>query len=476
MLAQNVVARACGFFSQLVLAKLLLPEDFGIISLTYSVTTIAATLMNVGIDDVLLQRQRAMRLWTGPAFWISLGLALLAALLVVLVSPIAASVYKAPRIVGLLAILALSMPLGALSSVPGMIMRAGMEFGFIAVYGSLEIVAQALLTVGFAWGGCGAYSFVLPAPILGVARAVVWWCRAASGTRLRPQRRRWKYVIGNTLITLVSRTIIAVIGQGDYMVLGLVASQNVVGAYYFGFRLAVQPLWILAGNFTGVLYPILVQFKADPKRQGEAALKASTLLSFCVMPLALVQAAVAGPLVTTFFGQKWASSILIIQLLSLGLALDAVSWVAGVLVTARGEFRAGLRYLLIQLPIFFALVGGGAVLDQGVGVAWAVSIFYAVTQPIYVHNVYRKLGVNTSEVLSLYLRPMSYAIIAVGLGLAASMLPLLAAFPLTRVATIGAISASLYAALVRWRAPEVWHELRSRITGAFMRTKLFQTA
>lgn len=108
----------------------------------------------------------------------------------VLVSPVVAAMYHAPRLTGLLAVLALSMPIGALSSVPGMILRARMRFGFLAVYGSLEIVAQSLLTVGFAWCGFGAYSFVLPAPILGVVHALVWWRVAGPGASLRPQRGR----------------------------------------------------------------------------------------------------------------------------------------------------------------------------------------------------------------------------------------------------------------------------------------------
>lgn len=471
MLAQNVVARGCGFLSQLVLARLLLPEDFGVISLTYSVTTIAATLMNVGLDDVLLQRQRGLRLWAGPAFWISLGLALLAGGSVILVSPAAAALYHAPRLVGLLAVLALSMPIGALSSVPGMMLRARMRFGFLAVYGSLEIVGQSLLTVGFAWYGFGAYSFVLPAPILGVVHAVVWWWVAVPGARLRPQRRRWKYVVGNTVVTLASRTIIAVIGQGDYMVLGLIASQDVVGAYYFGFRLAVQPLWMLAGNFSGVLFPVLVQLGSDPRRQGEAALKASTLLSYCVMPFGLMQAAVAGPLVTLAFGARWISSIPIIELLSVGLALDAVSWVAGSLLTARGEFRAGLRYLLFQVPVFFVLVTIGAVLGQGVGVAWGVSLFYASTQPIFVCRVFLRVGVGTRHVLLLYLRPTAYSVVAIGAGLSVSMLPVLASAPLGRVIVTGAIGTTLYAFLVKWQAPEIWNELAGRFRGALRRGK-----
>lgn len=272
-------------------------------------------------------------------------------------------------------------------------------------------------------------------------------------------------------MTLASRTIIAVIGQGDYVVLGLLASQGVVGAYYFGFRLAAQPLWMLAGNFSGVLFPVLVQLRSDPRRQGEAALKASKLLSYCVIPLGVMQATVAGPLVTIAFRQKWASSVPVIELLSIGLALDAVYWVVGSLLTARGEFRDGLRYLLLQLPVFFALVTTGAVLGQAVGVAWGVGLFYAITQPVYVCTVFRKVGVGTRQVLSLYLRPTGCALVAVGAGLGVSMVPVLAAAPLAQVVVIGTIGSALYAALVRWSAPEVWGELGRRLGGVMRRDR-----
>ena len=470
MLAQNVVARASGLLSQLVLAALLMPADFGLIGLTYTVTSIAATLINIGMDDVLLQRKQALRLWAGPAFWMSNGLALIAGLLVVAASPFAAMMYHAPALMGLLPILALSMPIGALSAVPAMIMRSRMQFGFIAIYGTLEILAQAALTIALAWRGFGAYSFVIPAPILALIRAGVWWRFVATEINLRPQRTRWKYVVGNTAINFLSRGIISIIEQGDYIVLGLLTTQSVVGSYYFGFRLAAQPLWILAGNFSGVLFPALVQLKDDPQRQGEAALKASRLLSYCVMPLALVQAVVAAPLESSLFGQKWAASIPIIQLLSVGLALDAVSWIAGAFLNARGEFRAGLGYLLQQLPVFVVLVVSGALLDQAVGVAWALCVYYAITQPIFVFSVYRRVGVTAGRVASIYLEPIGYAAAAVGVGFAVSTLPAFAGMPLARVMVVGVLSGVSYMVLVKLLAPDVWRELKGRALGAMQRT------
>jgi len=471
MLAQNVVARGCSLMSQLALAALLSPADFGVISLTYTITSIAAALTNIGIDDVVLQRDRGLRLWTGPAFWITLGLATVAALSVALVSPFAAMLYKAPELVGLLAILALAIPIGALASVPGLILRARLQFGILAVYGTLETVAQALLTVGFAWAGFGAYSFVLPTPIVGVAKAVAWWRLSGSKISFRPQLRRWKYVLSNTAAMFTTRTLIALVGQGDYLVLGFLASKDVVGAYYFGFRLAAQPVWMLAGNFSGVLFPTLVQLKSDPARQRGATLKASALLSFCVMPLALFQTAVAAPFVSSLFGQKWQSSIPVIQLLSAGLAFDAVSWVASALLSARGEFAAVLRYAAVQTPAFFIAVFIGAKLDEAVGVAWAVCLFYAITQPIFICRVYRRIGVTKRQVMGIYLRPTAYAAVAVGIGLAASGLPLFAARPLIRIGIIGAFEAVAYTALVKWLAPDVWDQLRDRIRGALFRPK-----
>ncbi len=466
MLAQNVVSRASGLVSQLALAALLRPADFGVIGLAYTVTTIASTLTNIGIDDVLMQRKRSLRLWSGAAFWISFGLALGMGLIVVLISPIAASVYKTPDLVGLLAVLALSMPIGALCSVPGMVLRSQMRFDVFAGFGAIEIVAQASMTVGLAWAGFGAYSFVIPAPILAAVRALVWWRAAAFGVSLRPQIRRWRYVVGNTAASFTSRILVAFMSQADYMVLGFLTNQEIVGGYYFGFRLAAQPLWMLAGNFASVLYPVLIELKSDPVRQGEAAYRASNLLLYCLMPVAMVQAAVAEPLIGGFFGQKWLASIPVIQLLSLGLAMDAVSWVAGALLAARGEFVLGLRYVAVQTPLFVALAWIGAKLHQSVGVAVAVCVFYTVTQPVFVYGVYRRIGITAGGVARLYLWPTAFAAAAVGAGLAASTLPPLAAYPLGRVAVICAVGGVLYLGLLRWRVPEVWRELTRRLTSA----------
>lgn len=459
VLAQNAVTRVCSLGSQLALAALLDPADFGLIGLTYGITTIVATLTNLGVEDVILQRKRTVHLWSGAAFWINLGLSSAGGTVILLMAPIAALVYRTHQLTGLMAVLALSMPLSALSSVPGLIMRSEMQFGVSAVYGSLEVIATALMTVGFAWAEFGAYSFVIPTPITALVRAAVYWSLITVKPRLNSRRDRWKYLVRNTAASFTSRTIVSIIGQGDYMVLGLLATQTVVGGYYFGFRLAAQPLWVLAGNLAGILYPTLIQLNDDPKRQGAAAFQATILLSYSVMPLAFIQAAVAGPALSSFFGDKWAASIPVIQVLSIGLALDAMSWVAGALLAARGEFTAGLRYIMYQLPLFFLLVTAGALWGQALGVAWAVCIFYAVSQPVFVYRVYRRVDVTRGRVALMYILPFCYAALATGCGLLMAKVTLFEMWPLVRVGIIGVVAVMAYATLIRLFAHEVWLEI-----------------
>src|SRR5258707_11407494 len=118
LLAQNIGTRVISFGSQIILARLLAPSDFGNIGLALTVTTLATVVANFGIDDVLLQRQRTLRFWASPAFVTSLGLGLISFLAVVAIASLAASIYRSPVLTALLPIMAASMPLTALSTVP----------------------------------------------------------------------------------------------------------------------------------------------------------------------------------------------------------------------------------------------------------------------------------------------------------------------------------------------------------------------
>jgi len=463
MLGQALAGRASGLISQLVLAAILSPSDFGIIGLAYTITNIVSSVLNVAVDDIILQRKQSLHLWLGPALWISLSLSSLTAIVVLAFSPFAASFFDSREILVILIVLSVSMPINGLATVPNIILRSKTNYKFIALVGTSEVMSLAVMTISFAYIGAGAYSFVFPVPIIAAFKSAILWYKVRDSFDLRPHRKRWKYLFGKTTALFSTKALISFISQGDYLILGVFASKEVVGGYYFAYRLAAQPLLMLASNISSVLLPELINLKSDETRQNSYAFHASLLLSYSIMPVAFIQAAAAEPLISALFQKKWLMSVPIIQILSIGLAFDAISWIAGSLLSSKGKFSLLLIYISFQVPVFFIFVSVGAYFYSALGVAWAVFAFYVLTQPIFIWRVYASSNLGFSEVAAVYLKPAMIAGVSSGIGILISRSSELINRPLIQIIFILVTSSVVYLCLLRFVSPKVWNELSAQI-------------
>ena len=447
-MVQSLATRVTAFASQLVLAWLLVPADFGLIGLAYTVTTLVNTVVNFGLDDVLLQRQRSMHLWSSMAVWLSFGFGLFGMAVLFVAAPIFQALYHVPGLGGLIAVLALAMPIGALATVPMVLLRAALNFRFLAGWGAFELMATQALAILLAWRGFGAYAFAIPAPLLALLRVIVFWRVAPARVTRRLRLRRARFLLGNGTLVLGNRVLTELVGQGDYITLGVMATQSVVGIYYFAFRLAAQPVRMLAGNFQSVIFPALVRLGDDPQRQGRAAIDASLMLAYLVMPLCFLQAAVAEPLVHVVFNHKWTGAVPLIQALSVGLPFDAVSWIAGALLHARGAFWRSFVFSAVAAPVFFALVAVGAWRGAAEGVAIGVALFYLTVPTFYSWRIFTGYGVSPRSIARVYLAPTLLAGASMGGAYLLSLAPVWTAQPILRLAVIGAVGPALYIAAI----------------------------
>ena len=469
LLVQNIGTRVISFGSQIILARLLAPSDFGNIGLALTVTTLASVIANFGVDDVLLQRQRTLGYWASSGFVASLVLGLLSFVAVASAAPLFAAMYHSPTLVSLLPLMALAMPLTALSTVPMAKLRADLNFRFIAGYTTVELAGTQLLTIGLAVWGFGVYSFAIPMPVMALVRAIVFWLVAKP--RLGRLRLKQLRMMGsNSAAVFGTKILTAAVGQGDYFILGLFAAKPVVGAYFFAFRLAIQPVQLLAGNLSNVLFPVLSHLRNEPERQKSAALKASRVLAFVVMPYCFLQAAVARPLLTLVFGARWQAAIPLVEILSIGLAFDAVSWVAGALLQARGEFRRSFIYSCVFFPLFFIMVTIGALYSSATGVATAVSIFYIAFAPLYSYRVFRRVGVSFQEIAAIYVPPVALAALSAGAAILSAR-GIGGGDPIDAI-VIGIVGGTAYLGLVHLFAPSVLRQLMER----FRETRLLRTS
>lgn len=466
LFAQNVSARLLALASQVALARLLIPSDFGLFGLAGTVIGIVGMVSDCGVQDVVIHRDKAVRLWITPAFWASVLVGAASFVIVICIAPIAAKLYAAPGLPRMLGIMAVSLPITALGAVPTILLRASLRFRQLALYGTAEVVATQVLTVILAWRHFGVYSFIFPIPVIAAARLTVLWVvtRPRVGRpRIRPM---WLIIVRGTTL-LGTKLVTAAVNQGDYFVLGLVASKSVVGAYYFGFRMAVQPLQLLAGSVTNVVFPVLTRMGDDRSRQRAAALNASRVLADLAMPCCFLQAALAEPLVHLLAGRRWEGSVPVVQLLSIGLGFDAVSWIAGALLKARGQFFRTFKYITLCAVAFFTVVSVGACVghNKATSVAIGVAIYYALVTPVYSIMTFRDLGVSAGEVVGLYLRPALLSAAAVVLATVA--VRGWASEPVARICATTGVALLIYLGSLRWFAPAT---LRTMV--AFARSAL----
>jgi PST family polysaccharide transporter len=383
---QAALTRVIVLVQQLALAYLLAKSDFGLIGLAYTVTTIVALMANPGIDAVLVQRMRHFKLWATPALWLGMAMGLAGTVAMLALAPIAAWAYGEPKLIGLIAVLAFALPFQALQIVPKSLLRTQMRFGAVVMLALLNTLVAAVLTIGMAWLGMGAYSLVVPVPIAAAVTALATWQMARPTIRRRVEFTRWKYLFGNSMVVGATELLHVFINQADYMALGLAGlADETIGAYVFAYSIAIQPLRVISGNILIVLFPGLSHLSGTPEKQTNAALRAMRLSMLVTVPVCLLQVLLTEPLLHLFnLLPKWDDAILPCQLLTIGLMINAASWPANSLLLAQGRFRERM-WLAVGGTIAFVIVLTATILAQPtiVAVAVVVMVYHAVYSPVF---------------------------------------------------------------------------------------------
>jgi O-antigen/teichoic acid export membrane protein len=471
MVSQALGSKLISALAQIVLAWELDRKAFGLVGLAYMVSGFATILQRSGLEDILIQRQKNIRRWVNSAFWLALVSGCLAAMAMLVAAPIAAKFFKAPQLVTLICILAISSPITSLSIVPSAKMQIAFRFRAFSQINFVSSTLTSLLSIVFAWLGFGVYSFVVPQPIAALVRTISLWAMAKPGVSLSLQFRRWRYLMGDSAFILGTAVCNAVMGNGDYLVLGILRPKEVVGSYFFAFTLSNQTLATLTTNLATALFPALSSLKDDPGRLKAAYIRASRAIISLTAPACLLQAALAGPLLRLLFGQKWISAIPSLRILSIGMACTVLGGPAASMIQAQGRFKVFFFWSVISTFAFLAFVTTGGSFGGAASVATAVTLFYAVFGPLGFYVSIKPLGGRASDVFRVCLVPILLGSLAViPPTIIASWLPATRVGDAISLLFITVTSVIFYVAILRFYWPSEYREIKTRLVS--LRSKL----
>jgi lipopolysaccharide exporter len=455
--ARFALERSIAFGTTLVLARLLTPDEFGVVAFALAVMYYLDAATDLGLGAALVYRSdaREERI-ASTAFWLGLIGSSLLAVLMWVIAPLCASFGPGEETVWLLRALSLQFPLSALGKVHEYRIRASLEFKKLVPPFTIATLTKGVVSVGAAALGAGVWSLVIGQLVGTLLRSAALWV----AEHWRPHAVFSRSAAPSLLKYGTGIVAVGVLGEAaknfDYIVVGAKIGAAALGFYFLAFRL---PELVVLGMFqvaNEVLFPFYARLReastsdsADELRDGYV--RTVQLAAAMALPAGMGMAALAVPLVLFFYGSEWRPSAAPLAFVALWAALASLATLPGVVFKATGRSwlltATGVAQLAVLLPAIWIAA------DYGItAVAAAQVVEKVISLGILGVFVARVLGIPwyTTFTAAAPLLPPSIATAALvyPLSIALSPLPaLLVAIPLGVVA---------YGLLLRVFAPHLY--------------------
>ncbi len=384
----------------LVLARLLVPEDFGLVALAMVFITYADAVADLGVAQALVYLPRTAQ--TARAALLSaLGFGALLAGGAVLGAPAIATLFDEPDVAPLIRLLSLSLLAGALASVPEALMRRDLQFRRLSSAAVLRSVAIGVVSITLAANGSGAEALIWGT----VAGALVYVAATWLLIPARPDARLWRAdlgslraVLGYGLPAAGGMLLAKLIFDIDYLIVGRELGAEALGYYTMGFR--IPELLIINVFFvvSSVTFPLYSRARSDPARLQRGYLSSVRIQATYGLCAGLGTAAVAPVLIPILLGDNWGPAVGALVPLAVYAALRSLGAGANDVYKALGRPGLSVQISLLRLvalvPLLFLATRWGFA-----GVAWVQAIAAAAFVVLMQGVALRVLGLGWSRLL-----------------------------------------------------------------------------
>jgi O-antigen/teichoic acid export membrane protein len=453
MSAARLAIRGLGLISTFVLARLLGPEDFGLIAMASAVIALADVLRAFSFDSALLQRD-AERSDYSTAWTLNVLLGTGIGVLLAAGAPLVAAAYGDTRVTGILMVLAAAFAVGGFFNTGTVDFRKNLDFrrDFSLMVAQKVIAFVATLALAFWLRSYWAMAFgSLVSALAGVLMSYV----------MHPLRPRFTLVSQRKLVNfskwmLLSNFAAFLNSKTADMALGRLGGASVAGIFSVANDVATLATTELVAPINRAVLPGYVRLAADPVELRKAFAMVLGFIALVACPAALGIGALSEPLVNLVLGAQWTATIGLIQVLSVGAAMNAMLTNSVSVYLAVGRPNLIALMSAIHTCTLIPLLIGGILLNGAMGAAWGHLLQVAfVTMPTTYFLLVRFTPITVRDILGSIWRPVVAAtIMAVAvrwlvdaLGTASSALPIQLVLGVVGGATIYTATT-----LVLWRA------------------------
>lgn len=338
------------FSVQFILAKLLLPNEFGLVGMCMVFIAMSGAVSELGMSAALIQKKddNQVKMMYPTAFWSGVvwGI-LLYTIMVGLIGPFAAYFYEEPILVKLIPVLSLGVLIKPLNLIQIVILTRELDFKKIAQIFNISALIAGIIAVVSAYFGVGVWALVIN-NVLSVGLTVpLFYLNIKWKPSLEWNNEHFKHIFGFGAYSTGTSLFSTLTYNIDNLIIGKMLGSSLLGSYTLSFALTEQLRQMVSTILNKVMYPVFGKNQDDKIKLKDYFLKIINFNSILIYPL-MTFLLLFGDEVIGFFGEKWKEAVLPLKIL-------AVAMMVHLLINSFTSLIRGIGKPKLEMKIIIGL-------------------------------------------------------------------------------------------------------------------------
>lgn len=352
---QKYSSMVIGFISGIILARLLMPEDYGAIGMLAIFMSLAEVFIDAGFGSALIQKKNPTSTDYSTVFYFNIGMSIILYAVLFFSAPAISRFYRMPILSDVLRVQGLILIIYAFNIIQRNQIRKNLRFKKLSTITIITSVISLIVTVVMAYTGCGVWSLVAQNFIGALIPCIFFWVT----TKWRPTwEYSWKsfkelfgfgsYMFLTHLLTTFSQRITG-------LLVGRWYDPATMGYYSKASSTSKYATLSVSGVMIQTTYPLYASVQDDKERLINMVKRITSTLAYITVPILCLLILIAKPLFVFLYSDRWLFSVPYFQILCIGGMAGCLQAVNQQTVAAIGKSRVFFVWTVIKQSVGIAL-------------------------------------------------------------------------------------------------------------------------
>ncbi len=389
------------FIVTVILARLLSPNDFGLLAMATVFVNFVNIFSEMGISSALIQKQDIHDRHYYSAFWLNIFVGINLTIIFIVVAPLITKFYRKPELLPILIVISVNFFISSFTIIQQTILTKEMDFKRLAIRDIIAVIISGVIGIYLAYHGFGIWGLVYQQISFAVINAVLLWILSSWRPKFVFAKSDIKDIFnfsanltGFNIVNYFSRNI-------DQLLIGKFLGAQALGYYSLAYKIMLYPLQNISAIIGKVMFPALSKIQGNLIKVREIYSQMIEKIALITFPLMSVVFATAPELVRVIWGEKWAPMIPLIRILSVCGMLQSIHTTCGGLLLSQGKSELQLR-----LGLWSAFLNTAAIC---IGLRWGiygVAVCYLIIQILWIAYAQQICNKTIKLELNKFIQPL----------------------------------------------------------------------